>query len=138
MKWVRRGMLLFCCLALSACAAQRQINMGYDFDRSVKEFNRMLRWREIETAGMTYMDQEHRDEFLKQAEKLKKRGISITDFRIISKQYFPEQKTGDVIAEFDYYILPSNRIKTISYRQEWLYQESTKSWKLKNGLEPFE
>ena len=48
------------------------------------------------------------------------------------------KKTGEVVTEFDYYILPSNSVKTISYRQEWIYQEPTKNWKITSGLEPFE
>ena len=87
---------------------------------------------------MTYIDPEQREEFLKQAEALKKRGLSVIDFRILSSRYLPEKRTGDVVTEFDYYILPSNRVKTVSYRQEWVYQESIKSWLLKDGLPLFE
>ena len=87
---------------------------------------------------MTYIDPEQREENLKQAETLKKRGLSVTDFRILSSTYLPEKKSGDVVAEFDYYVLPSIRVKTISYRQEWVYLESIKSWKLKSGLPDFE
>jgi len=136
MKWVLRGVLLWS-LALSACAMQ-QVNAGEELDRSVKAFNRMLRWREVEQAGTSYVEQGRQEEFRKQAEVLKKRGITITDFRIISTKYLPEKKTGEVVTEFDYYILPSNSVKTISYRQEWIYQEPTKNWKITSGLEPFE
>ena len=124
------------CLTLSACATHT--GLSEEFDRSVKAYNRMLRWHEIENAVMTYSDPEQREEYLKQAGTLKKRGLSVTDFRILSSQYLPEKKSGDVLAEFDYYILPSNRVKTISYRQEWVYLESLKSWKLKSGLPAFE
>ena len=129
-------MLLFSCLSLTACATGNSLNE--EFAQSVKAYNRMLRWHEIENAGMTYIDQEQQEEFLKQADSLKKRGLSVTDFRILSTVCIPEQKTGAAIAEFDYYILPSNRIKTISYRQEWIYQESIKSWKIKSRLPAFE
>lgn len=127
---------LIVCLMLTACATDGSLSEG--FDQSMKAYNRMIRWHEIEGAGATYMDSEKRDEYLKQAELLKKRGISFTDFRILSAKYIPEKKSGDVIAEFDYYILPSNRIKTVSYSQEWRYQEISKSWKLKNVLPSFE
>ena len=131
-----KGFLCVICLTLTACATQ--IGLSEEFDRSVKAYNRMLRWHEIENAVMTYSDPEEREEYLKQAETLKKRGLSVTDFRILSSRYIPEKKSGDVVAEFDYYILPSNRVKTISYRQEWVYLESIKSWKLKGGLPAFE
>ncbi len=131
-----KGFLVIICLTLTACATQT--GLSEEFDRSVKEYNRLLRWHEIESAGVTYIDPELREDYLNQAETLKKRGLSVTDFRILSSKYIPDKKSGDVIAEFDYYILPSNRIKTISYRQDWVYQESIKSWKLKSKLPVFE
>ncbi len=136
MRWLTRGILLFSCLTLAACATQAGLSEG--FDRSVKAYNRMLRWHEIEDAVMTFTDSDQKEDQLKQAEFLKKRGLSVTDFRILSSNYLPEKKTGDVIAEFDYYILPSNRVKTISDRQEWVYRENIRSWKLRSGLPPFE
>lgn len=136
MTRVVHGLLCIICMTLSACAIQS--GLGEELDRSVKSYNRMLRWHEIENAGMTYIDPEQREDYLKQAELLKKRGLSITDFRILSSRYLPESKSGDVIAEFDYYLLPSNRIKTTPYRQEWVYRENLKSWKLKGDLPRFE
>ena len=136
MTRVIKGLLCILCLTLTACATQT--GLSEEFDRSVKAYNRMLRWHEIENAVMTYSDPEQREERLKQADTLKKRGLSVTDFRILSSRYLPEKKSGDVLAEFDYYILPSNRVKTISSRQEWVYLENIKSWKLKSGLPAFE
>ena len=132
------GVLCVICLTLAACATAKQTGVSEGFDRSVKAYNRMLRWHEIEKAGMTYIVPELQEEYLKQAETLKKRGLSVTDFRILSTKYLPEKQSGDAIAEFDYYILPSNRIKTAPYRQEWIYREDIKSWKLKSGLPAFE
>lgn len=137
MRKVVQGILCIFCLALTACAAT-QTGLSDEFDRSVKAYNRLLRWHEIESAGITYIDPEIRDEYLKQADSLKKRGLSVTDYRILSSRYLPENKSGDVIAEFDYYILPSNRVKTISYRQDWIYLKEINSWKLKSGLPLFE
>ncbi len=137
MKLMIRGMLLFSTLVLTACAII-QPSMSEEFDRSVKAYNKMLRWHEIENAGATYIDEELQEDFVKQAGTLKKRGLSVTDFRILSSKLLPEKKSGDVITEFDYYILPSNKIKTISYRQNWVYLEKAKTWKLKTGLPFFE
>jgi hypothetical protein len=122
---------------LTACATS-QTELSDGFEQSVKAYNRLLRWHEIESAGLTYIDPKIRDEYMKQAETLKKRGLAVTDYRILSSRYLPEKKTGDVMTEFDYYILPSNRIKTISYRQDWKYLENSNSWILKSGLPVFE
>lgn len=138
MTRVVTGLLCIVCLTLTACANQRSLGLSDELDRSAKAYNRMLRWHELENAVVTYSDPEQREEFQKQAEAFKKRGISITDYRILSTRYLPETQSGDVVTEFDYYILPSNMVKTISNRQEWVYRESIKSWKLKNGLPRFE
>ncbi len=138
MSGVIKGLLCIACLTLCACASIRTTGLSEELDRSVKAYNRMLRWREIENAGMTYIDSEQQAQYLKQAETLKKRGLTVTDFRILTTRYLPENKSGEVVAEFDYYLLPSNRIKTVSYRQEWIYLENIKSWKLKSGLPAFE
>ncbi|MFZ4857608.1 MAG: hypothetical protein ACOYL3_14545 [Desulfuromonadaceae bacterium] len=137
-RWLTHGIVLLSYLMLTACAAATQANLSEELDKSVKAFNRMLRWHEIENAGMTYIDPALRDQFLKEAESLKKRGLTFADFRILTSQYLPEHKSGDVLAEFDYYVMPSNVIKTVSYRQEWVYQVGIKSWILKTGLPVFE
>ena len=136
MTLIKKLLLLVLCLMLAACAAEA--GLRDEFEMSMKAYNRMLRWHEVEKAGMTYMEKEQRDAFMKKAESLKKRGVSVTDYRILSTECLPEKKSGEVIAEFDYYILPSTSIKTITYRQEWIYLDLIKSWKLKSGLPDFD
>jgi uncharacterized membrane protein YvbJ len=137
MRWLIRVLLPLSFLLLTACAAN-QSSLSEEFDRSTKAYNRLLRWHEVESAVMTYSDQDTLEESLKKAETLKKRGVSVTDFRILSSKYFQEKKSGTVVTEFDYFILPSNRIKTITNRQEWIYRENINIWKLKSGLPDFE
>lgn len=132
-----KGLLCFVYILFAACATNHT-GINEEFDRSVKAYNRLLRWHEMEDAGMTFIDSGLREEYIKQAAILKKRGLSVTDFRILSSRCIPDKKTGDVVAEFDYYILPSNRVKTVSYRQEWVYLETLKRWKVKSGLPVFE
>ena len=136
MRIIKRALLLFSCLVFTACATE--IGLRDEFDKSIKSYNRMLRWNEVENAVMTYMDKEFREAFLINAEMFRKRGITLTDFRILTSECLPEKKSGEVIAEFDYFILPSNRMKTTTYRQQWVYKDSINSWKLKSGLPAFD
>ena len=143
MKQLYRYMMIFVVLMLCSCAYALQAknaNISEEFDKSMKGYNKLLRWRDIEGAGMIYMDPELRDAFMKSAEDIKKRGVTITDYRILTSECSPEKKTGEVVAEFDYYALPSNRIKTLTYRQNWTYldTEEKKGWQLKSGLPPFD
>ena len=143
MKQCYRFVMIFVVLMLCSCAYALQAkhaNISEQFDQSMKGYNKMLRWREIENAGMTYLDPDLRDDFLKTAEDIKKRGATITDFRILTSECAPEKKTGAAVVEFDYYALPSNRIKTLTYHQKWIYldTEEKKGWKLKSALPSFD
>lgn len=131
----------FCiALCLCSCSYAKNSNLREGFEQSMKGYNKMLRWHEVENAGMLYMDKELRAAFMETAEEIKKRGVTITDYRIITYECLPEKETAEVVAEFDYYALPSNRIKTVTYRQNWLYNgiEGEKKWHLKTQLPRFE
>lgn len=138
MRFVRPGLILLCCLVLVGCATQAAIRE--EFEKSMKGYNRMLRWHEVENAGMLYLEPEQRELFMTSAEAIRKQGVTITDYRILTSEYLPGKNSATVVAEFDYYIMPSNRIKTLTYKQEWVYREisARKSWKLKSGLPAFE
>ena len=127
-------------LMLCACAYTKQVNIREEFDQSMKGYNKLLRWRDIEGAGMAYLDPELREAFMKTAAEIKKRGVTITDYRILTSECLPEKGTAEVVAEFDYYALPSNRIKTLTYSQKWTYldTEDKKGWQLKSPLPAFE
>jgi hypothetical protein len=133
------GLLLLCCLMTAACSVSKS-TIREEFEKSIKSYNKLLRWREIESAGMIYMVPEQRDDFMKAAADIKKREVAITDFRILTSECLPDKGTGEVMAEFDYYILPSNRIKTLNYHQDWVYRDINehKIWKVKSGLPHFE
>jgi len=142
-KLFYRFILIISALALCSCAYVQQAKNAKvmsEFDDVAKDYNKLLRWREVENAGMMYMDPELRTEFMKSAEEMKKREVVITDYRILTTECLPEKKTAEVIAEFDYYVLPSNRIKTQTYHQDWVYMDtvSMRGWKVKSPLPPFE
>lgn len=143
MKLCYRYGMIFTLLMLCSCAYALQAkhaNIREEFDQSMKGYNKMLRWRDMENAGMAYLDPELRDAFMKSAAEFKKRGVVITDYRILTTECLPEKGSADVVAEFDYYALPSNRIKTLSYRQKWVYRdtEDKKGWQLQSPLPAFE
>jgi hypothetical protein len=139
-RFLTCGMLLVCGLLTVSCAAMKTKEIREECEQSIKGYNRMLRWQEVENAGMVYIEPEQRDEFFKAAESLRKRGVTITDYRIRTQECLPEKGTAEALTEFDYYILPSNRIKTKTYKQSWNYRTigEKKFWKLKSGLPLFE
>jgi len=138
MRFVKPGLILLFCLIMTGCVTQ--MGMREEFELSMKNYNKMLRWHEVENAGMIYLEPEQRDSFMASAESLRKKGVTITDYRILTTECLPEKSSATVLAEFDYYTMPSNKIKTLTYKQEWSYREinAKKSWKLKSGLPAFE
>ena len=138
MRFVRFGLILLGCLLVCACANQAVV--CEEFEKSMKAYNKLLRWHEVENAGMLYLEPEQRDSFRTSAEALRKKEVTITDYRILTSECPPGKNSASVLAEFDYYIMPSNRIKTLTYKQEWSYREinASKSWKLKSGLPAFD
>lgn len=138
MRKFLQGLLLCSCLMLAACVHDTGIRE--EFEKSTKDYNRMLRWQEISRAVATYGDPDLRVGFISAADAIRKRGVAITDYRILTTECLPEEKTGEVVAEFDYYILPSNLVKSLTYTQEWAYHTTGagKGWKVKTPLPAFE
>lgn len=134
MKWIA----LLCCLLFTACSADEVLRE--QFEKSVKDFNRMLRWQEAAGAGALYIAPDLREQYGAAASLLKIREVAITDYRILSMNAFPDKKRGDALVEFDYYALPSYRVKTQTYKQEWVYRDDAqgKGWLLQSGLPPFQ
>ena len=134
------GMLLVWVLLTLSCASMKNQNIREECEQSIKGYNRMLRWQEVENDGMVYIEPELREEFFSAAESFRKKGVTITDYRIRTQECLPETGTAEALTEFDYFILPSNRIKTLNYRQLWTYHENgdKKGWRLKSGMPLFE
>lgn len=129
--------LLAGCLLMSACV--HETGLREQFEKNTKDYNRMLRWQEMHRAVAMYADPASRDDFMARADQIRTRGVTITDYRLLTSECFPDKKSGEVVAEFDYYILPSNRIKSLTYRQEWFLEgESQPGWKVRTPLPPFE
>jgi len=137
LKFIKLGIVLLSCLVTTACVNHTGIRE--EFEKSVKDYNRLLRWHEVPTAGMIYMVPEEREAYSASADKIKKQDLTITDYRILTMECFTDTGKGDAVVEFDYYILPSNRIKTLTYKQEWIYREISdkKTWKVKSALPVF-
>lgn len=140
MNQIWRVATVLCCLALCSCTYMRNANNRESCDKSIKDYNRMLRWQEVESAGIRYLDRSLRDPFMKTSESIRRRGVTITDFRILAAECLPEKNTADVVVEFDYYTLPSNRVKTLTYRQSWVFIETEEmnGWQIKSALPEFD
>src|SRR6185369_13024355 len=102
MRFITFRILLVLGLLTVSCAAMKNKEIREECEKSIKDYNRLLRWQEVESAGLIYIEPELREEFFKAAESLRKRGVTITDYRIRTQECLPEQGTGEALTEFDY------------------------------------
>ena len=139
-KLLKYASIMAYCLITAACTASNHAGIREEFEKSYKSYNRMLRWDEVAAAGMVYMEPEGRDEYIKSAAEMKKKTVAIADYRILTAECQADKGIGEVVTDFDYYVMPSNRIKTLTYQQSWVYREinGSKSWKIKSALPHFE
>lgn len=104
----------------------------------------MVRWMELEKAAISLVDNGQRDSFGKDAEQLRRRGITVVDTRVLAQQCQAERGAAEATLEYDYFALPDNRIKTVTDRQKWIYREEDKmkpeieeGWRLTSPLPAF-
>ncbi len=137
-------LLLLVPLVLNGCATYQNMNRREACDKSIKDYTRLVRWQEAEKAAIAFVDAKQRPAYDKSAESLRRRHVTIADSRILAQQCLIDKRTAEATVEFDYFILPDNRLKTLTDRQTWIFRENTKEdpdqgdgWKLTSPLPAF-
>lgn len=128
-------LLLLMPLIACGCSAYSKYGRGEECERTIKDYSKAVRWLELEKAAVSMVVKEQREAYAQAAEQVRRRGVTMVDFRILTQECRPEQGTADVIMEFDYFAMPDNRLKTASDRQKWVYREQSADdqvpgWKL--------
>lgn len=114
-------------LLLNGCAAYRSYNRNEECDKAIKGYGRMVRWMEMEKAAISLVDSSQKEAYAQTAENVRRRGISMVDMRILAQECRTERGTAEAVVEFDYFIMPDNRMKTVTDRQKWVYREEDKN-----------
>ena len=137
-------LLLITPLLFGGCASLRTQNRQDSCDKIVKDYSRMIRWNEAEKVGMAFVVPKQRAVFDKTAESIRRRGVSMVDFRILAKECMAEKKKAEATVEFDYFVLPDTRLKTITDHQTWIFLEENpldpdagEGWKITSPLPEF-
>jgi len=131
-------------LFLDGCAAYRKMSRNEDCEKVIKNYNRMLRWQEVEKASIAFVDKKLRPDYDKTAESIRRRGVTVADYRVLAQECRGDRNTAESTVEFDYFILPDNRMKTITDHQSWIFREENpvepdlgEGWKLTTPLPAF-
>ena len=137
MKKISMMLLLTLLLMLSACQSIHYMNVETDFDKGTKGYIKMVRWNELDNAPLSFVDEPLREEFAKRVKM--RREVQIADYRVKRKDCRPETGEGEVTVEWDYYIPPSIKLKTVEDAQKWRYIEKLEKqgWMLMTLLPEF-
>lgn len=128
-------LLMMVPLLACGCSTYSKYGRGEECERTIKDYSKAVRWLELEKAALSMADKEQREAYAQAAEQARRRGVTMVDFRILAQECRPEQGTADAIMEFDYFVMPDNRLKTATDRQKWVYREAptddqAPGWKL--------
>lgn len=137
-------LLLTLPLLFGGCAAYTNMNRQESCDKVIKDYNRMIRWQEPEKAGIAFVETKQRADFSKKAEAFRRRGVTVADHRVLAKECMSTKKKAEATVEFDYFILPDNRLKTVTDHQNWIFIEENpaepelrEGWKIVSPMPDF-
>ena len=124
-------------LLLNGCAAMEIAKIGTECENSTKDYNRLLRWNELDNALSTYVSPSLKEEYRKRMADTEK--VKIADYRVKSRECDPVKRVATTKVEIDYYRPPSITMKTVVDNQEWSYEgpEEGRVWRLKTLLPEF-
>jgi len=130
MKIFLKLLVLVALLMLSACQSIHISKVAEDFDKASRGYFRMVRWNDLDKAPLHFVDATLREEFEKRVKV--SRDVEITDYRVKHLECRPEKGDAEVTVEWDYYIPPSVKLKTVEDPQKWRYieEEKRKGWML--------
>jgi len=124
-------------LLLNGCATAKIARIGTECENSTKDYNRLVRWNEFESAMVAYVSAPMQEEYRK---KLAEAGeVKVVDYRVKMRECDPIIGEASVKVEIDYYRPPSVTVKTVIDYQKWTYDgpENERVWRLKTVLPDF-
>ena len=127
-------------LFLGGCStfeAIRKVNIGTEFEKSSRAYLQLVRWHEMESAMVTYVNASLQDGYRKRIEAAGE--TKVVDYRIKSMDCDPVKGEATLKVELDYYRPPSTRVLTVVDNQIWSYEgaEGNRSWRLQTLLPEF-
>jgi hypothetical protein len=140
MKIIKTLTLVMISVLFAGCATMTEIknwNIASAFDKSALEYNRMVRWHELDSAETIYVTQELQDKYRERITAAAE--VKIVDYRVKSMECSPVKREGSVKVEFDYFRPPSVTMHTVEDHQQWAYEgvEGDRDWRLTTLLPDF-
>jgi hypothetical protein len=124
--------ILIAAFVLVACSH----NIREEFEAPSEKYNDMVAMNNM-SGSVIFVADKSREAYM--AGLAAAKNARIFEYRIINKKIDEPGRKARVEIEFDYYLLNSNRVKTLRYVQEWSYSEEKdfRGWKLLTPLPAF-
>jgi len=137
--WGMAVVALVAGLLLAGCATPAMWGPD-DREKLVKasnDYNSLLRWRDPDTACVTFNEEVVREKCLESALTLK--DVYITDIRTRDIDFRINGVDATVHAEIEYYRLPSTTVRKIQDSQNWSYigPQDKRVWFIKSPFPDF-
>jgi hypothetical protein len=124
-------------LMLLSCESMRISKITENFDTTSRGYIRLVRWHDFNKSTLFYVDDSLIEDFQKRVSAIK--DVNIVDYRIKNTECRPEKGDAEVLIEWDYYIPPSVKVKTVQDAQKWRYiaEKDRERWVLMTLLPEF-
>lgn len=118
-------------LMLAGCGAIREEKKTSALEAAVTAYGSAIRWGYYETAfGYVHPDK-------RKALPANIGDIQVTNYDVVQPPVMQDDDSATQIAQIDYVLRDVQRVRSVSDRQLWRYDQKTKTWWLHSGVPTF-
>jgi hypothetical protein len=125
--------ILFTVCILTACSAGMR---RAEFDKSIEQYNELVRWRELGKASLFAAPSISR-EFRARAEAAQ--DARVIEYQVIDLHYDEKAREALAVVTYKYYSLSTGLVHDTTDTQKWKYFDrgDAKGWKIESPLPEF-
>jgi len=128
-----RLLSLFGVFVLAACSSGM---IRAEFNKSLEEYNELVRWRELDKAAF-FASPSISGEFRSRAEAAK--SARVIEYQVVDVSYDEKTLEASATVTYKYYSLATGLVHDMTDKQEWIYtgEGDAKGWRLKSLMPEF-
>jgi hypothetical protein len=127
-------LVLTASLVLPSCASLKRGKRMDQFQTTTSLYRNAIRWNNFKAAAGFLEDP---GQALEGNSLDRLRLVKVTEYDVVGEKASPDYHTVDVTAVIEYVWLDQMVQRRVTDRQKWIYDESTKRWRLAGGLPDF-
>lgn len=122
------------CLFCTGCASLKEDKRLDTFNERLEAYGKMLRWGDFAQAAAMCRSRAGESEPIDTGPL---REIRVTAYQITGRELSSDKAQGVVTAAIEYYHERESRIRMLTDRQAWWFDEEQKTWYLEGKLPVF-